>query len=111
MSDGGLMVVLCTYPDRAAAETAARHLVDAGLAVCAQVGADLVSFYRWGGEVKRDAEVAVVLKVLPERYDLCVGELRLQHPYDTPQVVAMDAARVDAAYLAWARGREGGKAK
>lgn len=109
MSDGGLQVVTTTFPDRAAAERVAAHLVDAGLAVCAQVGADLVAFYRWQGEVRRDTEVAVVLKVLPERLDLCCGELKLQHPYDTPQIVAWPAGRVDAAYLAWARGKEEGR--
>ena len=29
------------------------------MAVCAQVGADLVSFYRWQGQLSRDEEVAV----------------------------------------------------
>ena len=107
MSDAPLLVLATTFPDRGAAEAAARHLVDAGLAACAQVGADLVSFYRWQGEVKRDPEVALVLKVLPDRYELCVGELKGIHPYDVPQVTAWPAPRVDAAYLAWARGEDG----
>ena len=55
----GLLMLATTFPDRAGAETVARKLVAAGLAVCAQVGADLVSFYRWQGEVRRDTEVAL----------------------------------------------------
>ena len=46
-----LRVVVTTFPDRESAEKAAGLMVDAGLAVCAQVGADLVSFYRWDGTV------------------------------------------------------------
>ena len=105
MSDGGLLVLATTFPDRDQAEKVAGLLVDAGLAVCAQVGADLVSFFRWDGAVRCEREVAVVLKVLPDRYELCAGELKLQHPYDVPQIVAWPVSRVDPAYLAWARGK------
>lgn len=104
MSDAGLLIVSTTFPDRAGAEAVAGHLVDAGLAVCAQVGADLVAFHRWQGELRREAEVAVVLKVLSDRYDLCAGELKLRHPYEVPQILAWPATKVDPAYLAWARG-------
>ena len=107
MSDGGLLVLSTTFPDREQAEKVAGVLVDAGLAVCAQVGADLVSFFRWDGAVCREQEVAVLFKVLPDRYDLCAGELKLLHPYDVPQIVAWPAGRVDAAYLAWAQGKAG----
>ena len=102
-----LRVVMTTFPGREPAEAAARLLADAGLAVCAQVGADLVSFYRWQGTLERAEEVAVVFKVLPARYELFVGELKLQHPFDVPQVVAWSADHVDAAYLAWARDESG----
>ena len=63
---GELQVVVTTFPDRDLAEKVSRLMVDAGLAVCAQVGADLVSFYRWENSVKRDQEVAVTFKVLGE---------------------------------------------
>ena len=41
---------------------------------------------------------------LPERFDLCVGELKLQHPYDIPQMVAWPSGFVSRDYLAWAQG-------
>jgi periplasmic divalent cation tolerance protein len=104
MSAPGLYVVTTTFPDRAAAERVASLLVDAGLAACAQVGADLVSFYRWEGKVCRSPEVAVVLKVLPDRLELCLGDLRQLHPYDVPQIVAWEADHVSREYQAWARG-------
>lgn len=105
MKDPNLNVVVTTFPDRAQAEAAARLLVDAGLAVCAQVGADLVSFYQWDGEVTQSAEVSVTFKVLTERFELFVGELKLQHPYDVPQLVAWPAGWANDAYLDWARGQ------
>jgi len=102
----GLTIVLSTFPDKHEAERVSRLLVDAGLAVCAQVGAELVSFYRWEGEVKRDHEVAVSFKVLDERYDLFLGELKLQHPNDVPQILGWSVTRVGDEYLAWAKGAD-----
>lgn len=103
----GLSVVLSTFPDRGEAERVSELLVDAGLAVCAQVGADLVSFYRWNGKLERGTEVAVAFKVLDERLDLFTGELELQHPYDVPQVVGWPVATVTDDYLQWARTGDG----
>ena len=105
MSGENLMIMTTTFPDRPSAEKAARLLVDAGLAVCAQVGADLTSFYRWEGQVQQDQEVAVVFKVLADRFDLFCGELNLQHPYQVPQMVAWPATYVAKAYARWAEGK------
>ena len=101
-----LRVVMTTFPDRESAEKTAELMVDAGLAVCAQVGTDLVSFYRWDGSVKRDEEVAVTFKVLQNRFDLFTGELNLQHPYDVPEIIAWSPDFVNRAYLEWAKGKK-----
>ena len=105
MSGGDLRILATTFPDREQAESITRLLVDAGLAVCGQVGADLTSFYRWDGEVQREQETSVVFKVLTERFDLFVGELKLQHPYGVPQLIAWRADWADEAYLCWAKGQ------
>lgn len=105
MSASGLMVLVTTFKDQQEAEKVATLLVDAGLAVCAQVGSPIKSFYRWEGRVQDGQEIPVVLKVLAERLELCAGELKLQHSYDVPQIVAWPATLVDRDYLEWARGR------
>jgi len=105
MATSDLRVLVTTFPDRQQAEEVTHLLVDAGLAVCGQVGADLVSYYRWEGGVKQDNEVAVTYKVLADRYDLFVGELKLQHPYKVPQLIAWRVDWANEAYLAWATGQ------
>jgi len=104
MKTTDLRIVATTFPDREQAEKVTQLLIDAGLAVCGQVGADLVSFYRWDGQVKRDEEVSVTFKVLSDRFDLFVGELKLQHPYEVPQLIAWRAGWASEAYLTWAKG-------
>lgn len=100
-----LRIVKTTMPDRESAEKIASLMVDAGLAACAQVGPDLVSFYRWDGQVRREPEVGVTFKVVAERFDLFVGELQLQHPYEVPQIIGWPAGFVAKSYLAWAKGK------
>jgi len=104
-----LLILTTTFGNTDKAEEVAAALVDHGLAVCAQVDAPLRSFYRWKGEVQNDQEVRVTFKVLPDRFDLFCGELRLQHPYDVPQMISWPASWVDAKYLAWARGKDTGE--
>lgn len=100
-----LKVVATTFPDRDSAAEVAELMVDAGLAVCAQVGAPIESYYRWDGAMKRDPEVPVTFKVLQERFDLFKGELDLQHPYDVPQIISWPAEYVNRPYLEWAKGK------
>jgi periplasmic divalent cation tolerance protein len=105
MSSSDLMVVTTTFDDREKALEVARLMVDAGLAVCSQVGDKLDSFYRWEGKVVQSSEVRVTFKVLGDRFELFCGELKLNHPYDVPQVVGWPAAYADKAYLDWAKGK------
>lgn len=106
MSGENLMIMITTFPDRESADTTAKLLVDAGLAVCAQVGADITSYYHWEGEIEKDSEVSVSFKVLSARFKLFCGELELQHPYDVPQLVAWPATYVGKSYARWAEGKE-----
>jgi periplasmic divalent cation tolerance protein len=95
-------VAWTTLPDAKAAATLGRHLVQAGLAACAQVDGPLLSIYRWNGAVEEAAEHRLTLKILPERLAAAEQALLAHHPYDTPQwvVVAADAGEK---YLNWAR--------
>lgn len=104
-----LMIVTTTFGDTARAQEVSHQMVDHGLAVCAQVEAPMVSFYRWEGRVQQDNEVRVTFKVLPERFDLFRGELQLNHPYDVPQIIAWPAGWVAREYLDWARGKGTGE--
>ncbi len=105
MSYAALMVVTTTFDEVEKAREVSRLMVDAGLAVCAQVEQPMQSFYRWKGEIISSGECRVTFKVLGDRFDLFCGELKLNHPYDVPQLVAWPADYVDHNYLEWAKGK------
>lgn len=105
MSLSDLMVVTTTFEDRETALKVSHLLVDAGLAVCSQVGNTMDSFYRWEGKVVQSSEVRVTFKVLGDRFELFSGELKLNHPYEVPQIVAWEVSATDKDYLLWAKGK------
>lgn len=105
--DRGLHVIETTFADRATADPVARRLVDEGHAVCARVGGDGRSWYRWQGELADEVEVTLHLKVRSDRLTACCDRLRELHPFTTPMILAWPVAWADPGYLDWAYG-EGG---
>jgi periplasmic divalent cation tolerance protein len=103
-----LFVVLSTFPDAAAARTAAETLVKERLAACVNILPGVQSVYRWEGKVETGAEVLTVIKTTAERYPALQGRLRELHPCDVPEIVALPAAAVAESYLQWVTGSVSG---
>lgn len=95
------LLVHCTCPDLAIAQLIARALVDERFAACVQVVPGLVSVYRWQGEVRQDDELLLLIKTTRERWPALAARVRELHPYETPELLAFDAADGSADYLAW----------
>lgn len=94
------VLILCTAPADAAAALA-RGLVEARLAACVNVVPGLRSFYRWEGSVADDPEVQLLIKSRSERFDAIAAWLGEHHPYDVPEVLALEIAAGSEAYLSW----------
>ncbi|MCE1178022.1 MAG: divalent-cation tolerance protein CutA [Micrococcales bacterium] len=90
-----------TTPDSATAERIARLLVEERLAACAQVLPDMTSYYRWDGVVQADPECLILAKTTPGRFDELAARVEQEHPYETPEVIAMPIVAATEAYAAW----------
>ena len=101
-ADPNLLVILCTAPDEATAETLARGLVEQRLAACVNAIHGVRSVYRWQGSIETDDEIQLVIKTRPERFEDVATWLQANHPYDVPEIIALPADRVSKAYLEWA---------
>ena len=97
-----LIVILCTVPDEATAEKMAKGLVEERLAACVNAIPGVKSFYRWQGKIETDTEIQLLIKTRAERFDELAAWISENHPYEVPEIVAIPAARVSDAYLAWA---------
>ena len=101
------IVVLCTCPDDAAADRIASALVAERLAACVNRIPGIMSTYRWKGAVCRDDEFLLVIKTTRERFDAVRGRIVALHPYELPEVIAVDIAHGHAPYLAWIEAETG----
>jgi periplasmic divalent cation tolerance protein len=96
-----VIVVFCTCPDETAAERIGSALVDERLAACVNRIPGIVSTYRWNGEIQRGHEFLLLIKTTSERFDALRERIVELHPYELPEVIAVDVALGHAPYLAW----------
>jgi len=93
----GYVQVGTTAPDRATADRIASAAVTERLAACAHVDGPLQSTYRWQGSVETASEWSCRLKTTVERLPALMARIRELHPYDVPEIVAVDIATGDPA--------------
>lgn len=94
-------VALCACPDAATATRIADALVGERLAACVSVLPGMRSTYRWQGAVERADEVLLLIKTAAERVPALSARIVALHPYELPEVVAVEAAAGLPAYLDW----------
>ena len=102
-ADTTVMVVLTTLPDTGAAETFVERLLEDRIIACANLLPGARSIYRWNGEIQRDAEVVVLLKTTRSALSRLEQRFSELHPYDVPELLALDVAAGADAYLGWVR--------
>ncbi|MBW4697454.1 MAG: divalent-cation tolerance protein CutA [Aphanocapsa lilacina HA4352-LM1] len=100
--EGALLVVLTTVPDHASGIAIARTLVERRLVACAQLLPPMVSVFIWQDKLSTETEQLLLLKVPAEVYAMLEVALGDLHPYEVPEVVALEAVQVSEGYLGWA---------
>ena len=64
---------------------------------------DVVSRYRWEGELHTDEETLLILKTDADRVDDIIEALRELHPYEVPELLSLPVEKGNPAYLDWVR--------
>jgi periplasmic divalent cation tolerance protein len=95
------VVVLCTVPNAETAEQIAVALVERRLAACVNVVAGVTSVYRWQGEIAKDSERLLIVKTRRDRFEALREAIVARHPYEVPEVVALEIAAGHEPYLSW----------
>ena len=62
----------------------------------------MTSVYEWEGKIEKADEHLLLIKTLPEKYDVVERYLLENHSYEEPEVIAIAAEHVSASYLVWA---------
>ena len=99
----GFVQLLTTVDSEDRALELARAAIDSRVAACVQIVGPIRSVYRWEGRVEDAEEFLCLLKCPAEGLERLALFVRERHPYDTPEITAVESLFVDDRYLAWAR--------
>ena len=94
-------LVYTTYPSLVEAEKAGHSLVEAGLAACVNILPEMVSIFRWKGQLERGGEVVMIIKTRASLQNRVAATVRETHPFATPAIVFLPTAGGDKDYVSW----------
>jgi len=95
------LLVYMTAPSAKVAADIARAVVGERLAACGNLLPGVRSIYRWKGELCDDAEVLVLFKTTADGFESLRARIVQLHPYECPEVIAVDIRHGHAPYLDW----------
>ncbi|MES2489407.1 MAG: divalent-cation tolerance protein CutA [Pseudomonadota bacterium] len=93
-------LVLVTCPVEAASALA-ETLVTERVAACVNIVPKITSVYRWQDQVKRDDEALLIIKSPAENFERLKQVILANHPYELPEIVAVNPTEGHAPYLDW----------
>ncbi len=105
----GLRTVACTterllvtsVDDREVAQRLARALVEARLASCVQCVQEVVSCYRWQGEVCESPEQVLWIKTAVDHLPAIATLFQELHPYSCAEFVSIAPSELSAPFAEW----------
>jgi len=96
-----ILLVITNLPDETSAARLARHLIDERAAACVNQLAPCTSTYRWQGNIESATEVPLLIKTTQAAYPRLEKLIRVVHPYELPEIIAVPVTAGLPAYLSW----------
>ena len=96
-----VLLVFCTFPDADTAAAVTKTLVGEKLIACGTILPGVRSIYEWEGKMEDASEVLVLFKTAGPAYAKLEKRLLKLHPYDMPEIVALEAGAASKGYAAW----------
>ena len=96
-----IVIVLTSVADDDRAEQVARQLVEERLAACVNLYPTMTSFYRWKGQIERDAERQIAIKTTRDRVAALEVRVKELHAYELPEFLVIPVDAGSQMYLSW----------
>jgi periplasmic divalent cation tolerance protein len=94
-------IILSTVDSRSKAEEIARCLVSERLASCVNILPQILSIYRWKGQIETEPETLLIIKTRGDRVDEVINRVAAIHPYEVPEVISLPIEKGHEPYLDW----------
>lgn len=104
------LIVLVTAPDIDVARRLTRGALEERLVACGNLLPGVESHYWWQGKIESGAEVLCVFKTTRKRVEAFEQFVLKNHPYDTPEIIALPITSGTQRYLEWIRSEAAPKA-
>jgi periplasmic divalent cation tolerance protein len=101
---GQVLVALSTVPSTAVGRKIARALVGEHLCACVNLVPGVRSIYRWKGKLCDEREQLLVIKLPRASLKALAKRLLELHPYEVPELVALEVVGGNEKYLRWVTG-------
>src|SRR5262245_53833234 len=98
-----VLLAMTTVPDQVVGVHISEALIREGLAACVSRIPGVTSTYIWGGAVQSETEQLLLIKTTEERFESLRSRIKALHPYELPELVAVDVAAGAGNYLDWVR--------
>ncbi|HNY70585.1 MAG TPA: divalent-cation tolerance protein CutA [Syntrophorhabdus sp.] len=102
-----IIQVITTCNNKELLEEIGTYLVENRLAACAQILGPITSTYWWQGEIEQATEWVCTLKTTEGLYEKVETAILELHPYDLPEIIALDVEKSLPAYADWVRDETG----
>jgi periplasmic divalent cation tolerance protein len=97
------IVVFVTAATEESAAVIGRALVEEHLAACANLVGPIRSIYRWRDAVEDAPEHLLLIKTRASLYLALQARVKQLHPYEVPEIIAVDIEKGSPPYLDWLR--------
>ncbi|MDW7981073.1 MAG: divalent-cation tolerance protein CutA [Verrucomicrobiales bacterium] len=96
-----ICLVLVTVPGLKVARSIARAVLEARLAACVNIVPRVESHYWWQGKIESGTELLMILKTTTPKLPQLERIVLANHPYETPEFIAVRINRANKAYSDW----------
>lgn len=96
--------VITTTEEKKDAERIAGILVKKRLAGCVQITGPIISTYHWKGNIETSEEWLCFIKSRKGLYEELEKTIKENHPYETPEIIAIPVVAGSRDYLTWLSG-------
>ena len=104
-------LILATAPNLKTARKLAKAALEARLIACANLVPKIESHYWWQGKIEFGSEVLILMKTATLQVPKLEALMLSQHPYDTPEIIAVPLVAGTDRYLEWILASLGGPSK
>ena len=95
------IVVLVTATSKTEAEKITKALLKKRLAACVNIIPGLHSFFHWKGKIEKANEFLLVIKTQKSLFKKLEKEIKVNHKYSVPEVIALPVLDGSKDYLSW----------